>query len=354
MDWKNPNEWAYKTTKDVAIHLDDGVVPLKAGALFIYDPNKQEYIHTFTKKEIPELEGVIARMQGVGINRDQNREAWLEDNFKEVPCPSEMQIKKIEKPLLNFFLHPDAFNKFKPDTWPKEGGDISKKMFKFGEKALFIEDWPLKASMVSPYAERSRFFVRGEEYPTLGSTEIKVLVINKKGELDLIPFFAVQNTGKIARWFAFKWWLKINLVNLGITKSHGRFATDRVPYEDNRNKKPAEIPQPFYIGERLRITEDFPIRGWGASFHKGDIHPTLGVYRGKSKERPNYFFDFFKKTEGLAFTEPRALLVDDLGRLDLVPLSYIESTHTYDVFFMLKYYVIIGWYKLTSSLKGKK
>ena len=349
MDWKNPSEWAYKTTKDVAIHLDVGVVPLKAGALFIYDPNKSEYIHTFSKDDIPELDGVIARMEGIGINKDQNREAWLKDNFKEVPCPPKLQIKKIEKPLPNFFLHPDAFNKFKDaNNWPKEGGDISKKMFKFGEKALFIENWPPGGK---PYGDKGRFFKRGKEYPTLGSTEIKVMVINDKGELDFVPFFAVQNTGKIAHWFTFKWWVKITLNRMGLQRSHGRFATDRVPYEDDRLKKPAEIPQPFYIGERLRIVDDFPLAGWGALYHKGDIYPTLGVYRGTKQKPTLQDLDRSEVPMSLAYTEPRALIVNSLGQMDLIPLSQIESTHTYDTFFMLKYYVIIAWYKLMKSFK---
>lgn len=368
----NP-KWALESLVDIQVNISTGAFPLKAGTLFIYNPNKLQYIHIISREDIPDnvfteasteilerrLEGLIgseAKLQYIlRFQEDTNQKEWLEKNFKLVPCPEELQIEAPELPVPRYIIHPDAFNKFKDaNDWPKEGGDISKKMFKFGEKALFIEDWPPGIKSVSSYADKRRFFIGGEEYPTLGSSEIKVLVINKKGELDFIPFFAVQNTGRIARWFAFRWWWKIHLVQWGLTKSHGRFASDRVPYEDDRDKKPAQIRQLYYIGERLLVTDDFPMAGWGATFKKGDIVPTLGVYRGKSKATPNYLYDFFKPTEGLAFTEPRALVTDKLGRLDLIPLSQVKSTGTYDIFFALKYYVIIGWYTLTNKLKSKK
>ncbi len=377
MEEKNLIEWALETIVDIPVHVNDKTAILKAGSLFIYDPNQNFYIHVFGD-DIPEIKGVTARIYlyrgwKLDMTGDSVYSNWLKKNFKQVPCPPELQIKKK---LYNFILQNlySTYNKFKGDDWPRVGGDISRKFFKFGEKAVFVQDFPAeRVGMVRSLQKTNEsngytFFtggtkyLMGEEYPTLGSTEVKVLLIDDEGKLDLIPFFAVQNTGKTAHWFKFTWWLKIYLESKGIIKSHGRFASNLSAYADKPKKidsnpknvvgSPKKIDsssgREFYIGELLKLTQSFPLDGTDVTYKAGEVYPTLGLYRGKGDNLP--FFDInankVLQSGGVSYTEPRALIVNSLGQLDLIPLNYVISTGNYDIIFAIEYYIRILYSRL--------
>lgn len=235
---------------------------------------------------------------------------------------------------------------FRKEAWPEVGGEVGKKFFHFGEKAVFVENWPLGRIQPSLFSKQTQYRV-GEEYPTLGSTEVKVLLINKKGELDLIPFFAVQNTGKVAFWFSLKWWLKIWLDKHNIRQSTGRFASNFNHYKPAKSDSSAT--RGFYIGELLEFTQDYPpLDGAIQSYKKGEVRATLGIYQGIRDTIP--YFENMQFSMRSQTTKPGALIVDPLGRLDLIPLDFVKSTGKYNIFFVVEYYAKILW----SRLKKKK
>jgi len=243
---------------------------------------------------------------------------------------------------------------FKKDTWPESSGEVGRKIFKFGEKAKFVQDWPLGRNHPilpgKPWGIITNSYVMGEERPTLGSNELKVFVINKKGQLDFVPFFAVQKTGKQDFWFTLKWWLKIFLTNRGWKKSSGRFAGGHVQYVTG--KVDSSATRQYYIGELLQFTDTFPhdfIAAWSSThnYKQGEVYPTLGLYRAVA-DIPYIFRNKLPISSKIKFIWPSVLIVDALGNFVLVPATNMRSVGRYNIFFTIEYYVKILWDRLTT------
>lgn len=302
---------AYELQRDIKVHLPDGDTVLKAGVLFTYDPMSERFAYTIGD-EIPEIKGTVLTVNFWGSFQNDN-------NFKTIVCPKE-KVAEIEEKI-KYLQKISTISVFKPELWPNYSGDIGKKYFKFGEKAIFVDNFPLSRGNTK--------YKIGEVYPTLGSTELKVLIVDKKGQLDLIPFFAVDKAGGFDRLFMFKWRILLALDQwkiLGVLKTISR-----------RTKTSLDM-NVLKLGEVIKITADYPLSGWLANYRAGELYTTLGMYRGQHKVH-GYSLQYGEEEHTISVTEPRALIVNKLGQLDLIPVNYFKRVNRYDFFFVLNYYV---------------
>jgi len=121
-------------------------------------------------------------------------------------------------------------------------------------------------------------------------------------------------------------------------EEQGRKITGNHPIFTFKNIK---RPSGFHVGELIRIMTPF------SSYKIGEIYPTIGLYRSKADDKKLTGYDnpHFNK---LVYA-PFKLLIVNKNKMELIPLANVESTHKYDLLFILRHYSII----LLSKLKGK-